>query len=299
MTVDVFDAGFDAVIAPGSTLRQCATGLAFTEGPVWIEADGAVWFTDIPNNHIMRWSQRDGLSVKVANSHYAIGLYRDLEGRLIACEHTTKRLTRYEPDGSVTVLAGWHGDYILNSTNDVCVRASDGALFFTDPPFGVRQENGELIGYQVGMEYDGCYVFRVTADAHAPQVVTTEIYRPNGLCFSPDESVLYVSDSSDTYHQVYALDMQPDNTATNPRVFAVMPVGVPDGLRVDTDGRLYVSGGDGVYVYAANGTLLGKIGVPEMVTNICFGGAGRQTLFITAVSSLYAIDLLTTGLQKP
>jgi gluconolactonase len=295
---DVMDERFEDIVHANSRRQQLATDMGFTEGPVWLPSESALLFTDIPNNSIMRWHDGDGLSVDNDNSHFAIGLYLDLQERVIACEHTTRRLTRYDADG-VTALATMHGEHILNSTNDVVVRASDGAVFFTDPPFGIRIEDGEIHGYQAAMEYGGCYVFKVTDDPTAPLVVTDQIYRPNGLCFSQDEKTLFVSDSSQQYHQIYRLQMQNDDTATNPEVFAVMPNGVPDGMRLDTQDRLFVAGGDGVYVWDKDGTLLGKIHVPEMVTNICFGGADRQTLFITATTSLYAIDLAATGAQKP
>ena len=290
---------FIDVVTKKSEMRQVATGMSFTEGPVWLPRENAVIFTDIPANSLMRYSEADKLSVYNDNSHFAIGLYADADEHLIACEHSTRRLTRYEADGTVTVLAAYHGEHVLNSTNDVLVRETDKAIFFTDPPFGVRTEGGELHGYQQAMEYGGCYVFKVTDDPHAPQVVTGEIYRPNGLCFNLDGSTLYVSDSSQKYHQVYKLMMNDDDTASNPKIFAVMPEGVPDGMRVDTQDRLYVAGLDGVYIYAPDGTYLGKLLVPEMVTNICFGGPARQTLYITATTSLYAIDLATTGNQKP
>jgi gluconolactonase len=290
---------FAAVVNADAQRMQLATGMAFTEGPVWVESDDTVLFTDIPANAIMRWSARDGLGVYEPNAHFAIGLYLDLSGRLIACEHSTRRLTRREHDGSVTVLASHVGAHVLNSTNDVVVRAGDGAVFFTDPPFGVRQEDGALHGYQQAMEYGFCGVFRVTDDPQHPHIVTRDIYRPNGLCFSPDERTLYVSDSSERHHLVYALSLRPDDTAADMRVFVVLPHGVPDGMRTDTEGRLYVAGPDGVYVYAPDRTHLGRLLVPEMVTNICFGGAGRRRLFITACTSLYAFDLLTTGAQQP
>ncbi|MCS6835404.1 MAG: SMP-30/gluconolactonase/LRE family protein [Anaerolineae bacterium] len=293
----LLDTRFHEIVDERETCQQLATGMAFTEGPVYLPDQDAVLFTDIPANAIMRWSATRGLSIYESNAHFAIGLYLDLQGRLIACEHSTRRLTRREADGSVTVLASHHGAHILNSTNDVCVRR-DGAIFFTDPPFGVRQEDGQLHGYQQAMEYGCCGVFRVTDDPTAPQLVLRDIYRPNGLCFSPDERVLYVSDSSERHHCVYAYDMI-DDQPTNGRVFAVLPRGVPDGMRVDERGRLYVAGLDGVYVYSPDGTHLGILHVPEMVTNLCFGGADRQTIYITAVSSLYAFRVKTRGVQRP
>ncbi len=290
---------FKAIVNQTSVMKKLASGMGFTEGPVWIGKENALIFTDIPANALMKWSDTDGLEIYNDNSHFAIGLYTDAQQRIISCEHSTRRLTRYEADGSISILASHHGRYILNSTNDVCVRASDGGIFFSDPPFGVRIEDGELHGYQQAMEYGGCNVYKVTGDPTAPQIVTDEIYRPNGLCFNKDETVLYVSDSSQKHHLVYKLDMQPDDTAINREVFAVIPQGVPDGMRLDTEDRLYVAALDGVYIYQPDSTYLGKLIVPEMVTNLCFGGASRQTLFITATTSLYAIDLATTGNQKP
>lgn len=296
MRPEILHPDFATVVLPSSEVRCLATGMAFTEGPVWVDSQQCLLFTDIPNNAIMRWSEQEGLSVFNPNSHFAIGLCLDPDHRLIACEHTTRRLTRYEHDGQVSVLASGYRGYVLNSPNDVTVRLSDGRIFFTDPPFGVRLEEGQLHGYQQAMEYGFCGVFCVTDDPQAPQLVTNAIYRPNGLCFSPDEQTLYVSDSSERYHCVYALRMLPNNTATDPRIVFVMPAGVPDGMCVDTEGRIYISGLDGVYVCLPSGTLIGKIPCPEMVTNCCFGGSGRHTLFMTAVSSLYAVELASTGL---
>jgi gluconolactonase len=285
---------FWEVVSPEAELVRLAGDLGFTEGPVWLPAEQCVLFTDIPHNAILRWDERGGLRTWVSNSHFAIGLSLDREGRLLACEHTTRRLTRYEPDGRVSVLASHHGPYVLNSTNDVCLHP-DGRIFFTDPPFGVRlDDTGQLVGYQQGMEYGACGVFRVGESPESPLLVTDQIYRPNGLCFSPDGRVLYVSDSSERYHCVYALRLEGDRVLDQ-QVFAVITPGVPDGMRCDEQGRLYVSALDGVQVFSSEGRLLGKIRVPEMVTNLCFGGPNKQILFITAVSSLYAITLQVKG----
>lgn len=292
--LEAIQENFWEVVSPEAKLTQLVGGLGFTEGPVWLPKEQCVLFTDIPHNAILRWDERGGLHTWNDNAHFAIGLSLDQAGRLLACEHTTRRLTRYEPDGQVSVLASHHGPYVLNSTNDVCLHP-DGRIFFTDPPFGVRlDEAGQLVGYQQGMEYGACGVFRVGDRPESPVLLTDQIYRPNGLCFSPDGRVLYVSDSSERYHCVYTLRLEGDRVLDQ-KVFAVITPGVPDGMRCDEQGRLYVSALDGVQVFNAKGMLLGKIRVPEMVTNLCFGGPDRRTLFITAVSSLYAISLQTKG----
>jgi len=284
-------------------LEQLATGLAFTEGPAWIAEHGMLLFTDIPGNRIHGWSDEGGLSTWVGNAHFAIGLARDRTGRILACEHSTRSLTAIavEADGSAgerTVLAGAIGDRVLNSTNDViCTR--DGTILFTDPPFGVRVLEGALHGYQQAMELDGAYVLKVTGDATAPQPVVTEIYRPNGLCLTPDETTLYVSDSSEKNHKVVACTVGPDWEMSAPQDFAVMPVGVPDGMRVDVDGNLWVAGGDGLYVYAPDGTHAAHVPVPEMVTNLEFGGTERCDVYITATTSLYRIRAARPGAPRP
>lgn len=280
-------------------LRRLATGLGFTEGPVW--RDGRIELTDIPANAVLAWSPQDGLTTVLDNAHFSIGLAVDHEGRRIACEHSTRRLTRTEQDGSVTVLARSVAGRVLNSTNDVVVR-SDGSVWFTDPPFGVRAEDGELHGYQQGMELDFCGVFRVTDDPDAPEPVLTTLYRPNGLTFDRDERRLFVTDSSERFRTVFVCQVDADHLGA-PEPFAVLPAGVPDGMAVDVEDRLYVAGLDGVYVYdthaPADARLLGRIDVPEMVTNCCFGGPDRRTLFITATSSLYAVDLAVAGCPVP
>lgn len=277
-------------------LEQLATGLSFTEGPCWLAEHGCLLFTDIPGNAIMRWSEADGLSIWMENAHFAIGLTRDRSGRVLSCEHSTRSLTALSvgADGALSgreVLANSHEGRVLNSPNDV-ICSSDSTILFTDPPFGVRNLEGALHGYQQAQEIDGAFVFEVGASPDAPLPVVTDIYRPNGLCLSPDERVLYVSDSSEAHHKVIALDYA-DGVASNPRDFAVMPVGVPDGMRVDVEGRLWVAGGDGVYVFAPDGAQVGHVPVPEMVTNVEFGGPGLSELYITATTSLYRVRTRT------
>ncbi|MCC5950240.1 MAG: SMP-30/gluconolactonase/LRE family protein [Nitriliruptoraceae bacterium] len=283
----------------GIATRRLVSGLGFTEGPIW--RDGALEFTDIPGDAILRYADGDA-TVVVDNAHFAIGLTVDHEGRRIACEHTTRRVTRTTADGEPEVLASHLGSRVLNSPNDVVVRA-DGSIWFTDPPFGVRAEGGELHGYQQAMELPFCGVFRVTDDPRAPEPMLTGIYRPNGLIFDADERRLFVSDSSERYRTIFVVDVDGDELG-DPSPFAVLPAGVPDGMAFDLEGHLYVAGLDGVYVYATDGgpgqdPLLGRIDVPEMVTNCCFGGADGRTLFITATSSLYAAELPVAGLPVP
>ena len=278
-------------------VERLAGGLSFTEGPAWIAEQGALLFTDIPGNAILRWSPDDGTTEWVENAHFAIGLSRDRQGRVLACEHSTRSLSALTigPDGACAgreVLARAHAGRVLNSTNDV-ICAADGTILFTDPPFGVRNLEGELHGYQQAQEIAGAYVFAVGDSADAPRPMATGIYRPNGLCLSPDESVLYVSDSSERHHKVVALDVGPGWALSAPRDVAVMPVGVPDGMRVDAEGRLWVAGGDGVYVFDGRGAQVAKIEIPEMVTNVEFGGPDLADLYITATTSLYRVPTAT------
>jgi gluconolactonase len=283
-----------------SPVTRLATGMAFTEGPCWLGDHGRLLFTDIPGNRIMAWDQgAQSLSVWTDDAHFAIGLTRAPDGRVLSCEHSTRSLTALTvaPDGTLagrTVLARSLGGRVLNSTNDVCT-ARDGTILFTDPPFGVRAEDGALHGYQQAMELPFCGVFRVSGDLDAPALLTADIYRPNGLALSPDERTLYVSDSSDRHHKVIAFDTGSGWSLSNPRDFAVMPVGVPDGMRCDRAGNLWVAGGDGVYVHAPDGTQIAHAPVPEMVTNLTFGGDDGQDVFITAVASLYHLRSTIPG----
>ena len=285
-----------------SAATRLATGMAFTEGPCWLTEHRRLIFTDIPANRIMAWDAGPGrLSVWQDDAHFAIGLARGAGGEVLVCEHSTRALAAIgvAPDGrpgARRVLARSLAGRALNSTNDVAV-ARDGTILFTDPPFGVRAEDGVLHGYQQAMELPWCGVFRATGDPDAPVLLTSAIYRPNGLCLSPDERTLYVSDSSDRHHKVLALDVGPGWQLSGLRDFSVMPVGVPDGMRCDAGGNLWVAGGDGVHVYASDGHRIAHVPLPEMATNLCFGGVDGCDLFITAVSSLYHVRSRLPGAQ--
>jgi len=269
-------------------LEQIISGMGFTEGPLWMPDHQQLLFTDIPRNRIWSWSEDGGQAEWLNGSHFAIGLARSLDGNVLACEHTTRSLTSLEVDdqgrwaGRRQVLARGVGGRILNSPNDVIVTPT-GEILFTDPPFGVREEDAELTGYEQAMERP-CDVLAVTRDPDNARVAVTGIYRPNGLCHSLDGDVLYVSDSSTRVRSVLAVR---SDALAEP--IWTMPNGVPDGMTVDAEGDIWVGGGDGVYVISETGQLRGHVPVPEMVTNVCFGGSDMTSLFITASSGVYRL----------
>jgi len=279
---------FDKVLKPGAQLQQLAEGLKFTEGPVWVAEGNYLLFSDIPADELKRWSSQDGLSTWRTPSHSANGNTLDREGRLVTCEHGSRRVTRTQPDGSVMVLACTHDGKQLNSPNDVVVK-SDGTVWFTDPTYGISQD-------QIVQPHN--YVFRLDPGGQEPVPVADDFSMPNGLCFSPDESLLYIADSSERHH-VRVFTVNPDNTLSGGEVFAVIAPGVPDGMRVDAEGRLYTTAGDGVQVYAPSGEPLGKILTPEPAANCAFGGTHYTELFITARTDLYSVELAVKGAQRP
>jgi gluconolactonase len=293
MTKKAVQTGIEAVeeemrrIVPADGEPRCiADGLKFTEGPAWLHREGCLLFSDIPADTIYRWQEARGLAVWRRPSNQANGNTVDHAGRVLTCEHGSRRLTRSGPDGtSAEVLAERYGQRRLNSPNDVVVKA-DGTVWFTDPPYGIRPDQ---------MEQPASYVFRLDEGAAEPVPVTGVLSRPNGLCFSLDESKLYVADSDPKIHHVRLFDVQADGTLTGNEIFAVIAPGVPDGMRLDADGRLYVAAGDGVQVYTPAGRLLGKIRTPEPASNCTFGGPGLRTLYITARTKVWAVDLKVTG----
>jgi gluconolactonase len=274
------------LVAADAKVEKLAGGMRFTEGPVWTEADGGyLVFSDIPSNELKRWDAKNGLATFRADSHNTNGNARDREGRLISCEHSARRVTRTEKDGSLTVLAERFDGKRFNSPNDPAVK-SDGSIWFTDPTYGTPKGEAK--------ELDGRFVFRLDPATRQVTKVATDFDMPNGLAFSPDEKRLYIADSGRPRH-IRVFDVTPDGTLTAGRVFCTIDKGVPDGIRCDELGNVWSSAGDGVQIFAPDGKPIGRIPVPESPANLCFGGADGKTLFITAQKSLYAVPTLVRG----
>ena len=273
----------DRVLA--SRPERIATGFQFTEGPVYSPECGLL-FSDIPGNRIHQWRPDEAVTVFRSPSGHSNGLTYDRQGGLIACEHGARRVSRTEEDGRVVALASRYQGKRLNSPNDVVVK-SGGTVYFTDPPYGVKPAEREL-------SFQG--VYRIGSDG-ALTLLVRDFDKPNGLAFSPDESVLYVDDSARKH--VRAFEVRPDGTLANGRVFADMQSdapGSPDGMKVDVEGRLYVTGPGGTWVFDKTGRHLGTIVTPETPSNCAFGGEGNRTLFITARTSVYRVRLNVEGI---
>jgi gluconolactonase len=275
---------FTALIA-SEMPRRIATGFRFTEGPVW-HPDGYLLFSDIPADRIYRWRPDGAVAVWRAPSGNANGLTLDHQRRVIACEHGNRRVSRTEVDGTITTLAACYDGKRLNSPNDVVV-ARDGTILFTDPPYGITPEQQE-------QPHNG--VYRLLPDGTL-ELLVADFERPNGLAFAPDQSVLYIGDSERRH--VRAFDRRPDGTLTNGRLFADMhhpQPGAPDGLKIDVIGNVYVTGATGVWIFAPDGACVGIVHTPELPSNCAWGDNDRQTLYITAQTSVYRIRTHVPGL---
>ncbi|GAA6159609.1 SMP-30/gluconolactonase/LRE family protein [Ruegeria sp. HU-ET01832] len=267
---------------------------------MWFGDGRYLLWSDIPNNRIMRWDEVTGQSSAFRQpSNFANGQTRDRQGRLITCEHGGRRVTRTEYDGSITVLAESFDGKRLNSPNDVIVK-SDGSVWFTDPPFGI---SGNYEGHRAEPEL-GQNVYRVDPDTGKLKVVADDILGPNGLAFSPDETVLYIVESrGEPSRKILAYDVNTDGASIqNKRVLIDAGSGTPDGFRVDVDGNLWCGWGmgdaelDGVMVFAPDGTPIGRIALPERCANLCFGGRANSRLFMAASHSVYALYVNVAGM---
>lgn len=298
---EIIDPRFRAQVIPIAWLETLHTGMRWAEGPVWFADMRCLIWSDIPNNRLMRWSEScNAVDVLRADSNFANGNTRDPQGRLVSCEHRTRRITRTEPDGRITVLAERYQGKRLNSPNDVVVK-SDGTIWFTDPTYGI---SAAYEGGKAESELGGNYVFRLDPRDGSLTIVADDLRQPNGLAFSPDEHLLYVADSGfignpDWPRHIRAFAVRDDGTLKDAGVVTEVQPHAPDGFRVDVEGNIWSSAGDGVHCYTAHGELIGKIRVPERVGNLAFGGPDRNRLFICGHTSLYSVFVNTSGAQRP
>ena len=295
---EIFDDRFRDLLLPDSRLEKLWTGGRWVEGPAYYRG-GVVW-SDIPNNRMLRWTETGGATTFREPANYTNGNTVDLQGRLVTCEHGGRRVSRTEDDGTiVTVVDNYEGKR-LNSPNDVVVK-SDGTIWFTDPPYGILP--GTVEGYEAESEIGACYVYRYDPESDALTAVVTDMVKPNGLAFSPDEQRLYVADTGASHDPEYprhirVFDVVDGKSLSEGRTFVDIEPGMPDGFRFDHNGYLFTSSEDSIQVYTEAGEHLGKFLVPERIANCTFGGPENNRLFITASTSLYAIYLNTRGAQS-
>ena len=295
---EILDPRFARSINTDEQLEQIWTGGRWTEGPVYCPAWRSLVFSDIPNDRRLRWDELTGEvgDMRSGLECYTNGSTLDREGRIIACEHGTRSVTRLEHSGRTTTLVSQYEGGRFNSPNDVVVK-SDETIWFTDPAYGV---DTDYEGFAAPREQDGEHVYRFDPASGECTRVADDFVCPNGLAFSLDESKLYIVDSCGSKYpsgerHMRVFDVKDDGTLEGGEVFAECGNGVFDGFRLDNQGRIWTSAHDGVHCIHPDGTLLGKIHVPEEVSNLCFGGVKRNRLFITASRSVYAVHLPTTG----
>jgi gluconolactonase len=303
--IEILDPRFAPVAPPHAALERLCTGAVWSEGPVWMHETAELLWSDIPNNRMLAWHPQHGMRVWRDPADFTNGHVREASGALLHGSHGRRAIvrTRFAPGAG---LAPWADEVVvshyqgrrLNSPNDVVVKR-DGSIWFTDPPYGILSDRE---GHQAPRELGQNYVFRFDPHSGALRVVSDFLQEPNGLAFSPDESVLYVSDTSAAlrtdgsgHHHIVAFDVLDGQDLAAPRIFAVVHPGLADGLRVDQHGFVFTSSADSVQVFHPDGTRIGRIPVPETVGNLCFGGPAGNELFICASSSLYRMVLNTRG----
>lgn len=298
----VLDPRFQRYAMGNVHIEKLWTGSRWAEGPAYFPAGKYLIWSDIPNDRLMRYDETDGsVSVFAAPCNNQNGHTVDLEGRLVACEHRGRCVSRIEHDGSRKILADRYEGKKLNSPNDVVVK-SDGSIWFTDPTYGI---DGEYEGDFAVSEIGACNVYRIDPTNGSVTAVVTDMVRPNGLAFSPDEKILYVADTGASHVQGCSPDIRAYPVVDGGRGvgagrrFATCDTGMFDGFRVDVHGNIWSSAADGVHCFAPDGALIGKILLPEVVSNVTFGGRKRNRLYITATTSLFAVYLNTQGALRP
>jgi gluconolactonase len=297
---EIHDPAFRSCVLPNAPLEKLGDGCRWLEGPVWFADLECLLVSDVPNDRILRWTESGGISLFRQPSGFANGHTRDREGRLLGCSHRHRCITRTELDGTITVLADRYRGKRLNSPNDIVCK-SDGTIWFSDPPYGINTD------YEGGRQQPElpANLYRFDPRDGALTVVADDCDGPNGLCFSPDERVLYVADSgvqfaSDPKQHIRAFDVADGGAALRrPRVLHKVEPGFADGMRCDEAGRIWSSAGDGVHCIDPSGQLLGKIRVAATVSNLTFGGRHRSRLFICASQTLCAVYLNVRGAQRP
>jgi gluconolactonase len=288
-------------VRTSARVEKLFEGTRWAEGPAYFPAGRYLVWSDIPNDRILRWDEPTGhVGVFRSPAGYTNGHTVDREGRLVSCSHGARRVERTEHDGSITTIADRYDGKRLNSPNDVVV-SSDGAVWFSDPTYGI---DSDYEGFAAESEIGASHVYRVDSQTGACAIAADDFVKPNGLALSPDERRLYVSDTgmthvSDGPRHIRAFDVGGDGALSGGEVFATCSEGIFDGFRFDAEGRLWTSAGDGVHCYDPDGTLLGKVLVPEAVANVVFGGPKRNRLFICATTSLYSVMLGVSGATRP
>jgi gluconolactonase len=295
---EMIDQRFAAMILPNAPLETLATGFAWLEGPVWFADHQCLLFSDIPNNRIMRWCE-GGVSIFREPSHFANGHTRDCQGRLISCHHQTRAITRTEINGAITTLADHYQGKRLNAPNDAVVK-SDGSIWFSDPHYGINTD------YEGGKQAPELPANLYRFDPHGSlTIVADDFDGPNGLCFSPDETKLYVVESGKQFmaspkRVIRVFDLSADgNTLEQGAEFHKISPGMADGIRADCQGNIWSSAADGVHCIAPDGALLGKIKTPNPVANLTFGGRNNSRLFLCASDTLFAIYTNVRGTGIP
>jgi gluconolactonase len=299
-SLEYVDKHFYDLTVPIADLELIFDQCRWAEGPVWFADGGYLVWSDIPNNRLLRWIPDLGVSVFRTPSNYINGNTRDREGRLVSCSHGGRCVYRTEPDGTLTTIADRYKGKRLNSPNDVVVK-SDGTIWFTDPPYGILSD---YEGYKSDQEQDGCYVYCFDPASGELKVVADDFKKPNGLAFSPDESILYIADTGRSHDPdfpawIRMFDVAAGNTLRNGRVFTEIDDGLSDGFRIDVEGNIWTSAGHGVHVYNTSGALLGRIRTGKAVSNVTFGGVRRDRLFITSTDKVYCIAVGISGVQRP
>ena len=283
--LDIRDSYLTEIFDAKGEIETVVAGLKFLEGPVWHPYENHLRFSDIRGNSTFQWGLRQGLTIHRRNSHMANGNTYDHQGRLLSCHHASSRVTRMDDDETMTVLASHFQGKELHSPNDIVVK-SDGSIYFTDPPFGREAKVG--IPRDVQLDFNGVYRFDPAIDTLT--LLTKTLNRPNGLCFTRDESLLYINDSPEL--NIHVFDVESDGSLTNQRLFAHTQgdgPGVPDGMKIDCEGNLYCCAQGGLHVYKSDGSFLGRLLTPMQVTNFTWGDDDMRSIYLTGITTLYRI----------